>query len=301
MRKFDFTSSILRFVNGRNNTSSFLREQVEYIIDQVKTDGGTLVATQGCSRKNPLADILTNKRLHQQPHGKQSVHFVLSCASNGVAKSPSDLLKVTQEIVRTVYPDYLAVMAVHTDSKVVHSHVVLDAVNAVTGKKFSQGPGDLNRVKQKTNGILKAHGFEIIRLSANEFIDHSDHSRAAGFDFLELDETELISEQDVHTASLDAEIVGTNASLNTWSDCPLDMPIPYYSSGGFIAMNTMNNELPAAQQPENPAQEATAVALTEHAVSTAAAPSYYPTTTVATGPTLRIKGTPQSDLSGWGS
>ena len=300
MKTPDLLTSILKFINGRNDNAAYLQGIYEYITDPAKTDGGSLVTTQGCSSENPLADILMNKKLHHQTHGKQGVHFVLSCPPNDDARSPADLLSVTQEIVRTVYPDYLAVIAVHTDSKAVHSHVVIDAVNAVTGKKFSQGPGDLNRVKQKVNGILKANGFEIIRMSANEFIDHSDHSRAAGFDFLELDETELISERDVQAVSLNAEIIDTNACLNIWSDCPLDTPRPYYPYGGFIAMNTTKHEVPAVQQPENLTQENTAIALTEYAVPTAAAPSYYPTTTVATGPIFRVQGTPQSDLAGLG-
>lgn len=297
--RIDFTSSILRFVNGRNNTSSFLRDQIEYITDPVKTDGGTLVATQGCACTDPLSDILTNKRLHQQPHGKQSVHFVLSCASNGVAKSPFELLKVTQEIVKTVYSDYLAVMAVHTDSKVVHSHVVLDAVNAVTGKKFSQGPSDLNRVKQKANGILKAHGFEIIRISTNDFVDHTDYSHTEGFDFLELDEsdlfpdTELISETDM--AIIDSEVaLYTDEEVSEIAN-RLSRFSPYHkkSNGGFFSMTTnCNNALNAPKELTTPMKA-------QEVISTiSSGTSSIPTTAVVTGPTFRIHGSEDSDFCG---
>lgn len=91
----------------------------------------------------------------------------------------------------------MSVIAVHTDSKCIHAHVLLDAVNAVTGRKFSQSPSDLNRVKQKTNNILKKHGFEIITASANEFVDRTDYSDVKGFDFLELDESNLITASDI--------------------------------------------------------------------------------------------------------
>lgn len=295
MRKFDFTSSILRFVNGRNNTSSFLRDQVEYITDQVKTDGGTLVTTQGCSKKDTLADMLTNKMLHQKTHGSQGVHFVLSCPTNGDAKSPADLLKVTQEIVRTVYPDYLAVIAVHTDSKVIHSHVVLDAVNAATGKKFSQGPADLNRVKQKANNILKAHGFEIIRMSTNDFVDHTDHSSEEGFDFLELDESAFITEQDMKSIDLDDEIINDRYYDNIWDGSMWPASNHSYSEGGYNMSTTMQESFsePTPQQVEE-----IGLTLTEPTVPTVTSSPCYPNTSLVTGPTFRIKGNAHSDFTG---
>ena len=63
-------------------------------------------------------------------------------------------------------------------------------------------------------------------------------------------------------------------------------------------MHNNNPIVPAAQQLENHVQDTTAIALTEQAVPTTTEPSRYPTTTVGTGPTFRIKGTPQSDFTG---
>lgn len=62
--------------------------------------------------------------------------------------------------------------------------MLLDSVNAVTGKKFSQGPSDLNRVKQKANNILRKYGFDIITNSTNEFVDSDDYSDAVELNIL---------------------------------------------------------------------------------------------------------------------
>ena len=283
------TSAIIKFINGPNNTRTYMSGMLGYITDPAKTDGGSLVSSQGCSRENPLADILMNKKLHQQTHGKQGVHFVLSCPPNGITKTPLDLLKVTREVVRAVYPDFLAVIAVHTDSKVVHSHVVLDAVNAVTGRKFSQGPGDLNRVKQKANNILKAHGFEIIRMSANDFVDYTDYSSDERFDYLELDESVLITETDMQAVSIESDGV-CRLDYSVKGGIEWNFPVPSTTyTGGYHLMNEHTSQ----QLPEE-----TGLTLTEQAVPTAAAPSYYPTTTVVTGPTFHIRGSYRSDFSG---
>ena len=187
MSKLNMMAAILKFINGRNNNREDLSDIINYTTDPAKTEGGKLVSTLGCSRSDPVRDIENNK-LAWHKEGKQYEHFVLACPPNGNQHTAEEILRITSEIVDTVYPDFMAVISVHTDSLILHSHVVLDSLNAVTGKKFSQGPGDLNRVKQKTNSILKAHGFEIIQASANDFVDHTDYSHVKGFGFLELDE-----------------------------------------------------------------------------------------------------------------
>lgn len=195
MNKLKAIAAVLKFINGRNYGADSLRDTCDYITDEVKTNGGTLIATQGCSRERPVADMMRNKRLHNKTHGKQYEHFVLAPCPNGSDKSPEEVLKVATEIVDTVFPEYMAVIAVHTDTQVVHAHTVLDSVNAVTGRKFSQSPADLNRVKQKANNILDKHGFKIITTSANDIVDHTDHSAEEGFDFLELDESQFITDE----------------------------------------------------------------------------------------------------------
>ena len=299
-------ATILKFINGKNDSRTYLREATDYITDPAKTGNGQFVSTQGCSRSNALDDMLVNKVLHHKTHGKQGVHFVLAFPPNGNERSPADILDVTRKIVSTLYPDYLAVMAVHTDSKALHSHVILDAVNAVTGKKFSQGPSDLNRVKQKTNAILHDHGFELIRASANDFVDYTDYSSAIGFDFLELDEsyfveTELLSEPDrFETVSPDdllslEEFAAVSRRLH---EARIN---PYSAFEGVSYMKPQNQYksetlVPATQfAPVTPATlSSTDINTTENITD------QYPTTTVVTGPTFRIKGTPQSDFSGLG-
>lgn len=135
-----------------NLTSSTINITLDSLIIHSK-----LVATHGCSTSHPLQDIFSAKKLHNKTHGKQGEHFVLSLPPRCSEREPLKFLSTVTEIVRTVYPEFMSVIAVHTDSKALHAHVLINSVNSVTGHKFSQSPLDLNRVKQKTNGILKKH------------------------------------------------------------------------------------------------------------------------------------------------
>ena len=116
MSKPNTFPAVLKFVNGRNTGADSLRAVCDYTTDTTKTNGGTLVATHGCSNEHPVEDMLANKRLHNKTHGKQYEHFVLAPCPNGSDKSPEEVLKAATEIVATVFPEYMAIISVHTDT-----------------------------------------------------------------------------------------------------------------------------------------------------------------------------------------
>ena len=312
MNNIKAMAAVLKFINGRNDNPDSLRSICGYATAKAKTDDGKLVATHGCSIEHPVEDMLANKRLHNKTHGKQYEHFVLAPCPNGSDKSPEDILRATKEIVATVFPENMAVISVHTDTKVIHAHTVLDSVNAVTGRKFSQGPSDLNRVKQKVNDILMCRGYEIITASANDIVDHTDYSEAEGFDFLELDESQFITEDTVEEISSFTDSVHTQNIFCDW-DYP-SCSNNYY--GGYTMNNNYTPYAPQTQAmsvsmptvevvPSNtpsvqPSQDLPVPSPTVEAMSTTVetAGNSYPTTSVITGPTFRIKGTPDSNYAG---
>ena len=70
---------------------------------------------------------------------------------------------------------------------------------------------------QKANNILKKYGFEIITTSANEFVDHTDYSKEDGFNFLELDESQFITEATVEEISSFTDSISLS-STNLFGD-----------------------------------------------------------------------------------
>lgn len=281
---------LMRFINGRNNNRKFLSDMFNYVTDQSKTENGEYIAANGCSHNHILEDMLANKKLHNKTNGKQGEHFVISFYPDRPEVSNAEILNIAAEIAETVYPEYLSVTTLHLDSKVRHTHTLIDSVNAVTGKKFSQSPSALNRIKQKVNNILKKHGFEIITASANDFVDSTDYSDVEGFNFLELDESELITKSDIDEISNYTDSISIVNTFSSWdhSGC--------CSKNYFGGYNTMNiNENYVSQTQEVPAP----ITTIETVPTTVEMPkNSYPNTTVVTGPTFRIKGTPQSDLAG---
>ncbi|WP_294411113.1 relaxase/mobilization nuclease domain-containing protein [uncultured Ruminococcus sp.] len=336
MSKLKAFAAVLKFINGRNDSKKYMQEVYDYITDPAKTDNGKLVATHGCSKEHPLEDICVNKKLWHKTNGKQGEHFVIALAPCGESKSPVESLKVVKKIVATVYSGHIAIIAGHTDSKFLHFHVMLDAVNAVTGRKFSQSPADLNKVKQKVNSILKKHGFEIISVSANDFVDHTDYSHEEGFDFLELDESMFITESSLEEISAYTDSVSlddTIESIGSWNffNCSNNNFGGYTMNNNYNPYTSQTQVIPASTSmvevvpsPASTTQQVLPVpaptvevvpsttSMVQQAQETfvpttiaSAAPgtvedigNSYPNTNVITGPAFRIKGMPDSDITG---
>lgn len=138
--------SIGRYVNGSNNTQDDFRSILCYITEDYKTGNGKYVAAHGCSPKRILRDMSAVKKAHHKTHGKQYEHVVISITPDTADKSDLDYMEIGRAIA-AYYKEYQVAYALHKDTNVRHLHFVINSVSFQTGKKFSQGPQDLNRFK----------------------------------------------------------------------------------------------------------------------------------------------------------
>lgn len=58
-----------------------------------------------------------------------------------------------------MFEGYECVIATHTDTQTVHSHIVVNAVHPITGKKLHFNDGDYTRLKDMANEIGEEFGF----------------------------------------------------------------------------------------------------------------------------------------------
>lgn len=62
------------------------------------------------------------------------------------------------EFARTVLNDYECIVSTHTDTDVVHSHIVINAVSFETGRKFHNNNKEYGELKDLANDIGEKHG-----------------------------------------------------------------------------------------------------------------------------------------------
>lgn len=85
-------------------------------------------------------------------------HCKLSCARQDNV-SPEKAHAYAEELTSKLFQNYECVIATHTDTQTVHSHIVVNAVDPITGKKLQFNKQDYVKMKDEANRIGKKYGF----------------------------------------------------------------------------------------------------------------------------------------------
>ena len=100
-------------------------------------------------------------------------HCKLSCARQDNV-SPEKAHAYAEELTAKLFCSYECVIATHTDTQTVHSHIVVNAVDPITGKKLQFNKQDYVKMKDEANRIGKKYGF-----TETDFRKRGKNSRTA--------------------------------------------------------------------------------------------------------------------------
>ena len=154
---------------GTLHSKQGLSSALKYIIDPQKTNNGELVSGQNINVPSNAYDEMLLTREMAILSGKKpreneifGYHFTQSF-------SPEDNLTPEQvhEIGLKTMKAYLGesaefVIATHTDKEHLHNHIILNATNPKTLKKFQQSKSQLEELKEISDVISKEYGCKII-------------------------------------------------------------------------------------------------------------------------------------------
>ncbi len=85
-------------------------------------------------------------------------HFKLSCARKDNV-SPEQTHLYAEELAAILFPDDECVIATHTDTRTVHSHIIVNALNPITGKKLRITESDYTKMKDEANRLGSEFGY----------------------------------------------------------------------------------------------------------------------------------------------
>ena len=100
-------------------------------------------------------------------------HCKLSCARQDNV-SPEKAHAYAEELVAKLFQNYECVIATHTDTQTVHSHIIVNAVDPITGKKLQFSKQDYVKMKDEANRLGKKYGF-----TETDFRKRGKNSRTA--------------------------------------------------------------------------------------------------------------------------
>lgn len=177
--------SIYKIINDHRNSKDDMEYIIKYATKKPYTVWDTDVGTVGCRKEAILQDMVAIKKAYNKDCGKYYEHSVLSITPDHASMKDSDFMEIGRRIA-SHFIGHQCVYALHKDTKNRHLHFITNTISYKDGKRFNQGPPDLNRMKVFINSILEEYDLDPIWSSPAEMIDTGNYSFSDGWSFLEL-------------------------------------------------------------------------------------------------------------------
>lgn len=150
--------SILKFIDGKNRGKGALRQAINYILNPEKMPGNFILGN-GINLDTPYEDMETVQALFGKNTGRRYIHYILSFDED---VSGEMALEVAEEAASYFADEFQYVLAIHTNKRNNHAHVVVSTINIRTGNKFSQSKAEMLEFRNHVNDCLAKHGLNLI-------------------------------------------------------------------------------------------------------------------------------------------
>ena len=133
------------------------KKSLDYICRDDKTEGKKYVTALNCSLPTAYQEFKNTREMYGKTDGVKYYHFVQSHPSR-YNIAPELAHKIAVEFAERAFPGHEVVVATHTDADHIHSHFVLNAVNAETGLKYHSNKFILQDLRQLSDEICQKYG-----------------------------------------------------------------------------------------------------------------------------------------------
>ena len=138
-----------------------LRQAIDYITNPAKTNEQLLTDYVRCDPGYAAQQMMDTKRALGKTAGRQCYHIIQSFKPNEI--TPELAHEIAKQFAAEHLPGYEAVIATHVDKAHIHSHIVFNSVNAVTGKMYhSTRENYYKQIRGVSDRLCKAHGLSIV-------------------------------------------------------------------------------------------------------------------------------------------
>ena len=158
--------AIIHFVNYRKaQTNAGMKFVLNYTMQDKKTvsDEKKFVSGINCTPTSAYTEFRNTKKLYGKEDGRLFYHFVQSfpVGEKITPKTAHEIaLKFASESDKL--KGFAIVVSTHCDRDHIHSHFVMNSVNAETGKKFHINENEIELLMNESDRIIREYGFSIL-------------------------------------------------------------------------------------------------------------------------------------------
>lgn len=151
-----------------------MKRVINYILNPLKTNR-FLTGGFNCDYNNAYEQFVQTKRNYGKETGRQYMHFTQNFAP-GDKITPEEIKKIADELVQMKFlKGFEIVYAVHTDREHLHTHFVVNSVNAETGLKWKQSAEQLQIMKDYSDNLCRKKDLSIIQGNKGNYKNRGEY------------------------------------------------------------------------------------------------------------------------------
>ena len=157
--------AINKTINKRTNTHGAMRNCIEYVLRQDKTNELFTCVTGPYCHDEINYDLvyrtfLEEKKVWDKDSGRMYAHNIISWHKDEQI-TPEQALEFGKEFAENLFSGFQTLVAVHKDKDHIHCHLVTNSVSYEDGRKLHNTKKNLERMKQLTNQMCRERGLSV--------------------------------------------------------------------------------------------------------------------------------------------
>ena len=158
--------AINKTINKRTNTHGAMRNCIEYVLRQDKTNELFTCVTGPYCHDEINYDLvyrtfLEEKKVWDKDSGRMYAHNIISWHKDEQI-TPEQALEFGKEFAENGFSGFQTLVAVHKDKDHIHCHLVTNSVSYEDGRKLHNTRKDLECMKQLTNQMCRERGLTVV-------------------------------------------------------------------------------------------------------------------------------------------
>ena len=160
--------AIVHFVNYQKpQTSKGMGYVLQYTMQDEKTvadDGNKYVTGVNCTPQSAYTEFNNTKRLYGKTDNRLFYHFVQSFSvDENISPQTAHEIAVRFAAETEKFFGFEIVVSTHCDRDHIHSHFVMNSVNAESGKKFHIAESEMEMLMRKSDALCLEYGLSVLK------------------------------------------------------------------------------------------------------------------------------------------
>lgn len=160
--------AIVHFVNYKKpQTSDTMAFVLRYTMQDEKTvadDSNKYVTGINCTPQSAYTEFNNTKKLYGKTDKRLFYHFVQSFSvDENISPQTAHEIAVRFAAETEKFQGFEIVVSTHCDRDHIHSHFVMNSVNAESGKKFHISESEVEMLMQKSDALCREYGLSVLK------------------------------------------------------------------------------------------------------------------------------------------